>query len=234
LTQLSDTFAEVRARLEALGLAAPAIPTSARDQIGAAFRADLVSLGIDTALDGALFHAFAGLTIGMKVLIQQNADLPLLNHYLSICECLDPIIGTEQSDLSSLPDVDFLTSLNLKPVEPPVLRFACSKCGGSDAIVPVGPMHFCVPCASEAVTGGLAALRLAGGTTSPQIGGPGFKLAHNGEPQIPQPLEGTDDAEAAPLPLTAEATVGENVDNPLPPYEPKSWIVRWLMKREQK
>jgi hypothetical protein len=236
VTSLSNTFAEVRSRLEALGLALPAIPTSARDQIGAAFRADLVSLGIDTALDGALFHAFAGLAIGLKVLIQQNADLALLNHYLSICEFLDPIIGTEQSDLSSLPDVDFLTSLNLAPVEPPVLRFACSKCGGSDAVVPVGSLYFCIPCASVIAQGGLAALRLAG-QGMPQVGGPesNRESAHT-ESDAPQALESTDDANAAPLPLTAEASAGENVDNPLPalPFEPQSRITRWLIKRSER
>jgi hypothetical protein len=216
------------------------IPLAMRDQIGAAFRADLVSLGIDTAQDGALVSAIAGMAVGMKMLIQQGCPMPLLSHYVWVCETLVPMLSTEQTDLSSLPDVDFLKSLNLKPVEPfpetvvelpvelEVLRFACSKCGESDAIIPVGNYHFCLPCASEMVAGGMNALRLAG---QPQVGGPGFnqESAHTEESVSPQASESTGHAKAP-----AEATTGGTVDTPPPPYEPKSWIVRWLMKREQK
>jgi hypothetical protein len=231
MSQLSDTFAEVRARLDQIGLQAPVVPLAMRDQIGAAFRADLVSLGIDTGADGALNAAIAGMAVGLKMLIQQGASPPLLGHYVWVCECLVPMIDTPQSDLTGF-DMDFLTSLNLKPLETPdlgnysggtepdevVVRFACSKCGGPDAIVPVQGLHFCIPCASEAVTGGLAALRMANpkNVEFPRVGGPEFnrESVHTEEP-VPQVPAHTD-AEGDDVD-PAEAPMGGTVDTPPPP-----------------
>jgi hypothetical protein len=220
VSQLSDTFAEVRARLDQIGLQAPVVPLAMRDQIGAAFRADLVSLGIDTGADGALNAAIAGMAVGLKMLIQQGASPPLLGHYVWVCECLVPMIDTPQSDLTGF-DMDFLSSLNLKPIEEP-LRFACSRCGGPDAIVPAGAIHLCVTCAGDAVVGGLAALRLSGGGM-PKVGGPEFERppesAHT-EEGVPQAESSTGHAKALPI-EGAEATTGGTVDTPLS----QSWWV---------
>jgi hypothetical protein len=226
VTQLSETFAEVRARLEQIGLSAPVVPLAMRDQIGAAFRADLVSLGIDTAADGALNTAVAGMAVGLKMLIQQGASPPLLGHYVWVCECLVPMIDTPQSDLTGF-DMDFLTSLNLKPLEEPhedALRCACSRCGGPDAIVPAGAIHLCVTCAGDAVVGGLAALRLSGGGM-PKVGGPEFnrESAHT-EEGVPQAESSTGHTEALPI-EGAEEPTGGTVDTPPPPS-------RWELIRQ--
>jgi hypothetical protein len=232
MTSLTETFAQVRIGLEQSGMVKPDISLFQRDQMCAAFRADLVSLGLDVGREGSIESALAGMAIGMKTLIQSDMPVPFINHYVFICECLLPMLEESTSDLSSLGDSDFLASLNrLDPrlgnyagetePEPPVLRFACSKCGASDAVVPVGAFHFCIPCASEAVTGGLAALRLAG-SGIPKMGGPEFERteesAHDGVSD-PQPSLGTGHAEAAADAgvETAEATVGGTVDTPPPP-----------------
>lgn len=207
MSKLSDTFAGIRTGLEEMGIPSPSVPLSMRDQITASFRSDLVSLGIDTAEDGMINAAIAGLAVGTKMLIQQGVLASLLNHYVSICECLLPMIDTPHADLSSLGDMDFLKSLNLRTSEPEV-KFACSKCGGSDAVVAAGPYHFCVPCAGELVFGGMTAMRLAG---PPQVGGPGFQSAHTG---VVPGLEGTDETG-----VSIEAPeAGGTVDTPPPSH----------------
>jgi hypothetical protein len=251
---IRDTFAQVRDLLAQGGTTQPLASLNQRDQMVAAFRSDLVSLGIDTVKEGSIEAALAGLAIGMKILIQQGVGLAYVNHYVFICECVLSMLDSSDIDMSSFGDSDFFASLNMpvvqpEPVQPePDVRFSCSKCGGSDAIVPAGWLHFCIPCASEAVNGGLAALRLARGvdirTSSalPSVGGPEFnreaESAH-AEEQTPQPLEGTGLAEAAVDAgvETAEAPTGGTVDTPLSP----SWkeinvndVAAWLSRRRRK
>lgn len=188
---IADTLANVRQALTESGIPEYTVTPYVRDQAQASFRVDMVSLCVDPANGLSIEAALAGMLVGMKCMIQQDLPLPLISQYVGVCEALLPLLGQEPVDVSGLPSMDFLNDVTLPAPAPPRApepRYSCSKCGGPDAIVPVGQngIRFCVRCAGDLVYGGMQAMRLSGNSPRPQVGGPGFQRGPDPAPEAPQ------------------------------------------------
>ena len=214
---VQEAFAEAQAYLEQCGYPRAEAPLAMTDQLRAGFVNDLATVGVSPSQDGMLYAALAGMAVGMKVMILHDVPQRFIYHYVQVCEYLLPLLDSSDTDLSSLGDADFLASLGDAFIqEPEPVHFACSRCGGSDAVVPVGNYHFCLTCASEMVAGGMNALRLAG-QGMPQVGGQSFdreaeESAHT-EGSVGPQAESTGDVEAPPID-GAETPAGGTVDTP--------------------
>lgn len=180
---IAETLAGLRASLSEVGVPDYHVTLAVRDQAEASFRVDLVSLGLDPSQEGTIAAAIAGLIVGVKLLIQQQVSPILISQYVGVAETLLPMISNEPTDVSTLPDMDFLSQLDLPGTQQPEVEL-CSMCHQSPAVLDMGNgSELCTGCARGIVTGGMQAMRLSGmGPQRPQVGGPGFQRGPDVEP----------------------------------------------------
>jgi len=218
---IQETFAEARAHLKRYGFPPLEAPTATIDQLRAGFCNDLASVYLDPSEERVIYASLAGMAVAMKMMILNGVSMQFVDHYVQLCQCLLPLLESSGTDLTTLADGDFLASLgDAFTQEPEPVHYACSRCGGSDAVVPVGNYHFCLTCASEMVAGGMNALRLAG-QGMPQVGGQSFdreaESAHT-EGSVGPQAESTGHVEAPSTSIKgAETPAGGTVDTPPPP-----------------
>lgn len=199
---LYEAFASWRSQLEALGIPRAQATLVQQEQMQTRFRSDLASLGIDPADDDQRFGAFAGLAVALKLLIINNAPLPVIAPFVVGCGILLPVLdqgavevdgdlrsfldGIDLGDTPGAPDIP----VEPEPVEPvtPYVVFSCSVCGASPASRPFGALVLCDSCAGGIQGQVQAQLRQM--FHQPQMGGPNFNRPADPPepPQAPQPL----------------------------------------------
>lgn len=182
---IRESFRSARTGLqEAFGLDPQQPHAQTLDQVQAAFRRDLLSLGIDPGNDDAAAGALAGLAVGYSILLR-NFNLPpplLLGTYLGLCETFmsgfdEPpttVPGNIVQEIERLESPE--SPERLDEPGPSLPKAECVFCTNECSMVLNGVLL----CAGHAamVSGMLsraAALR-------PQVGGPGFnRMEEQGE-----------------------------------------------------
>jgi len=188
-----ERFAEMRAMLEANGIAEPVMMPGAEDQVAAACRRDVLEMGLDPGTEVVEVGVAAGLALGMKILLQ-NAGTPIqLSVYAKAGDVFLDSLQRGYTDIGAMGDVeqvfagmDSVTS----PAEtaPEALpEHTCQSCGCAASIEDSG-IWWCQPCAAylERARQLLAKFGTPA-AHAPRLGGPGFDLPSYPVPTPPDP-----------------------------------------------